>query len=201
MRRSQILSFAILFALSLTLPVSAPASYTAIQIPTLKWSNAGCYSSWCETGWYSSPAVADLDGDGAPEVIASAYSIVVLDGSSGALEWRMPSGHDRSEPAASNVGRNWPGIAVADLEKDGALEIITAPPCTSSNCPLLLAAQIGTAPWRLPPWPISITTPIWKSCSVPLTLALWLTIFQEQLKRASFGCRVGEISCATERTC
>lgn len=126
MRRSQFLSVAILFALLLTLPASAPASYTAIQIPTLKWSNAGCFNSWCETGWYSSPAVADLDGDGAPEVIASAYSIVVLDGSSGVPKWRMPSGHDRSEPAASNVGRTWPGIAVADLEDDGALEIITA---------------------------------------------------------------------------
>ncbi len=103
-----------------------PAAETSIQAPTLKWANAGCFSSWCETGWYSSPAVADLDGDGAPEVIASAYSIVILDGASGALEWRMASGHDRSEPSASNVGRTWPGIAIADLEKDGSLEIITA---------------------------------------------------------------------------
>ena len=50
-----------------------------IALPALKWQNAGCYSSWCETGWYSSPAVADLDGDGSLEVIGSAYSIFVLD--------------------------------------------------------------------------------------------------------------------------
>src|SRR4030043_2026772 len=62
--------------------------------PVLKWQLGGCYSSWCETGWYSSPATADLDGDGQVEGIASTYSIFVLDGSSGVLEWQMSSGHD-----------------------------------------------------------------------------------------------------------
>src|SRR3989337_2409398 len=64
----------------------ASNSPQAIQAPLLKWQRGGCYSSWCETGWYSSPAVADLDGDNLPEVIGSAYSIVVLDGPAGALE-------------------------------------------------------------------------------------------------------------------
>ena len=54
-----------------------------IPLPVLKWQHGGCYSSWCETGWYSSPAVADLDGDGSMEVIGSAYSIFVLDGETG----------------------------------------------------------------------------------------------------------------------
>jgi uncharacterized repeat protein (TIGR01451 family) len=94
--------------------------------PVLKWQLGGCYSSWCETGWYSSPATADLDGDGQVEVIASAYSIFVLDGSTGELEWKVSSGHDRNEPSASNFGRTWPGIAVADVDNDGNLEIITA---------------------------------------------------------------------------
>jgi hypothetical protein len=97
-----------------------------IQAPTLKWQHGGCYTSWCETGWYSSPAVADLDGDGTTEVIASAYSIVALDGATGALEWRLASGHDRSEPGASNAGRTWPGIVVADVDGNGDLEIVTA---------------------------------------------------------------------------
>jgi uncharacterized repeat protein (TIGR01451 family) len=96
------------------------------QPPSLKWQHGGCYASWCETGWYSSPAVTDLDSDGTMEVIASAYSIVVLDGKTGELEWRTASGHDRSEPEASNVGRTWPGIAVADVDDDGNLEIVTA---------------------------------------------------------------------------
>ncbi|GEM_PF-463816 len=98
-----------------------------IAAPQLKWQNAGCYSSWCETGWYSSPAVADLDGDGRPEVIASAYSVVVLDGATGDLLWRVKSGHDRADSdGAGNVGRTWPGVVVADVDNDGELEIVTA---------------------------------------------------------------------------
>jgi FG-GAP-like repeat len=97
-----------------------------ISAPILKWQCGGCYSSWCETGWYSSPAVADLDGDGTKEVIGSAYSIVVLDGATGELKWRLKSGHDRSEPNASNVGRTWPGVVVADVDEDKELEIVTA---------------------------------------------------------------------------
>jgi hypothetical protein len=104
-------------------PVPAAAQVAA---PVLKWAHGGCYASWCETGWYSSPAVADLDADGVPEVVASAYSIVALSGTNGALEWRVASGHDRSEPTASSVGRTWPGIVLADVDADGALEIVTA---------------------------------------------------------------------------
>lgn len=107
-------------------PSRAAEPGTAIQPPVLKWQLGGCFNSWCETGWYSSPAVADLDGDGSAEVIASAYSIVVLDGATGALRWRVKSGHDRSEPDAGNVGRTWPGVVVADVDGNGDLEIVTA---------------------------------------------------------------------------
>ena len=109
---------------SVMLPhVQASAAFGA---PIIKWQLGGCYNSWCETGWYSSPATADLDGDGQVEVIASAYSIFVLNGSTGALEWKMSSGPDRSEPNAPNVGRTWPGIVVADVDNDGGEEIVTA---------------------------------------------------------------------------
>jgi hypothetical protein len=99
---------------------------TTVQAPILKWSQGGCYSSWCETGWYSSPAVADLDNDNQPEVISSAYSIFVVNGSTGKLEWQVASGHDRSQPGASNVGRTWPDIVIADVDGDGNSEIVTA---------------------------------------------------------------------------
>ena len=73
--------------------------------PTLKWQRGGCFNSWCETGWYSSPAVADLDGDGAAEVIGAAYDLVILDGATGQLAHRSENG-----------SRAWPGVVVADID-------------------------------------------------------------------------------------
>lgn len=116
-----------LFESLLPLPASSsPQNPTSFAQPVLKWQHGGCYASWCQTGWYSSPAVADLDGDGTQEVIGAAYSIFVLDGVTGALEWSVASGHDRSQPGADDVGRTWPGVAMADVDADGALEIVTA---------------------------------------------------------------------------
>lgn len=87
-----------------------------IAAPILKWQHGGCYSSWCETGWYSSPAVADLDGDGTAEVIGSPYSLFVLNGENGTEQWS-------ADPPGS---RTWPGIVVADLDNDGDPEVVTA---------------------------------------------------------------------------
>jgi len=126
------LAFSLLLGLVSAIPASSQtgsdlqASPLAVQPPVLKWQRGGCYSSWCETGWYSSPAVADLDADGTPEVIGSAYSIFVLNGATGALEWQVASGYDRSSPGASSVGRTWPGIVLADIDGNGDLEIVTA---------------------------------------------------------------------------
>jgi uncharacterized repeat protein (TIGR01451 family) len=60
------------------------------------------------------------------EVIGSAYSIFVLDGKTGSLLWKVASGHDRSQPSASDVGRTWAGVVVADVDNDGQPEIVTA---------------------------------------------------------------------------
>ncbi len=112
---------AILFAL-LCLAADSPkptmaSPYQAVGVPSLKWQHAGC-SSWCETGWYSSPAVADLDGDGRQEVVAAAYSVFILDGATGSLKRRIA--------APGSGGRAWPGVVVADINDDGHLEIVTA---------------------------------------------------------------------------
>jgi hypothetical protein len=89
------------------------ATPSAIAAPVLKWRNGGCFASWCQTGWYSSPAVVDLDGDGSREVVWGSYDVVALSGADGALRWR-----------AANGQRVWPGIAVADLTGDGSPEVV-----------------------------------------------------------------------------
>ena len=122
---SRLLRLVVLLSLAASPMRSPRLADTALPAPLLKWSEGGC-GSWCQTGWYSSPAVADLDGDGQPEVIGSGYSISVLDGSSGALEWQVASGYDRSSPGASPVGRTWPGIVAADIDADGSFEIVAA---------------------------------------------------------------------------
>jgi hypothetical protein len=106
-----------------------------VQAPVLKWQRGGCYASWCETGWYSSPAVANIDADPQAEVIAGTYSLVALDGETGVLQWR-----------AVNSQRVWPGVALADLTGDGLLEIIVG----RSGDQLTVYNTSGNP---LPPWP------------------------------------------------
>jgi hypothetical protein len=89
-------------------------AHAAVAAPVLKWAYGGCISGpYCQTGWYSSPAVADIDGDGQAEVVWGAYDVVSLNGTTGALEWR-----------ATNGQRVWPGVVIADLTGDGTPEII-----------------------------------------------------------------------------
>ncbi len=89
----------------------------AVQPPVLKWQNGGCQTTWCRTGWYASPAIADLNNDGQPEVIWSDYRILAVSGESGADLWVVDS---------PGGGRSWPGVVVADLDNNSSLEVITA---------------------------------------------------------------------------
>jgi len=92
------------------------AQLQTIQAPVLKWDQGGCYNSWCETGWYASPAVADLDGNGSMEVLAGAYTLFILDGENG----------DVLDSIDTPGGRIWPGVVVVDLDGDGHEEILIA---------------------------------------------------------------------------
>jgi uncharacterized repeat protein (TIGR01451 family) len=57
-----------------------------------------------------------LDGDGAMEVVAGAYTLFILNGEDGTVQRGVDT------PGS----RVWPGVVVVDLDKDGDLEIVTA---------------------------------------------------------------------------
>jgi hypothetical protein len=119
------------------LPYANSVKAGGISAPLLKWQNGGCYNSWCETGWYSSTAVADLDNDGKPEVIASPYSLFVLNGEDGSVQWSVdPPG-----------GRTWPGVVVADIDGSGDLEIALA----QGNGYLTVYDHLGNQVWSRRP--------------------------------------------------
>ena len=66
-----------------------------------------------ETGWFSSPAVVDLDGDGKKEIVAPLYSTFVFDA----------SGKQLAKGTATQGRVYAPGV-VADLDDDGITEIV-----------------------------------------------------------------------------
>jgi hypothetical protein len=114
MSLKQFFSLVVLFSFSSCMLFASNAQESqAVAAPTLKWAYAGCSPSSCQTGWYASPAVADLNKDGKAEVIWGAYDLVAVRGSDGGQIWR-----------AGSSGRIWPGIAVADLTGDGSLEVV-----------------------------------------------------------------------------
>ena len=68
-----------------------------------------------ETGWFSSPGLVDLDGDGRLEIVAPFSSTFVFDA----------DGRQLGRGRASE-GRVYPPSVVADLEGDGVTDIVVA---------------------------------------------------------------------------
>jgi hypothetical protein len=136
-----IVSSIILINIGFSAILTQPKQTLSISVPTLKWQYGGC-TSWCQTGWYSSPVVADLDGNGSMEVIAGAYSFFILNGIDGTL--KQPA----IAPPASNL-RIWSDIALADLENDGIQEIIVA----YANGYLRVFNNSGSLIWSRQPTP------------------------------------------------
>ncbi|MEG2455926.1 MAG: VCBS repeat-containing protein, partial [Oscillospiraceae bacterium] len=81
-------------------------------------------TGWCEESYASTPAVADLDGDGSLEIISAAYTLRCVDAKTGTVKWQVPSGYDRSHPNAKYEGRIWSDVVVKDVDGDGGLDIV-----------------------------------------------------------------------------
>ncbi len=100
--------------------------FAVVLKPQLKWAKMGGGPYIMDGTYAGSPAVADLNQDGKPEVIWANYMLYLVDGATGNPLWKVYTGHDRSYSGSSHVGRTWPAVAVADLDGDGDLEIVTA---------------------------------------------------------------------------
>ena len=92
------------FAGGCLLVIAALPAPAQIGAPVQSWAYGGCSVSSCQTGWYSGPAVADIDADGALDVVWGSFDTVALNGIGGGLKWR-----------ATSAQRVWPAIAVADF--------------------------------------------------------------------------------------
>ncbi len=122
-------------AATLAIALTPTAAFTLTQ----KWQR--CPSWYCETGWYASPAVVDVDGDGQVEALWGGYTLMSVNGSTGAIEWIRPQG---------SSSRLWPGIVVADLDHNGSLEVVTA-----SGNGILSVYNAGGQP--VTGWPVNPT--------------------------------------------
>jgi len=101
-------------ALLFGLLLFAHASAAALGTPVFQWQR--CPASYCETGWYASPAVSDVDRDGVVDVLWGGYTLLSVRGDTGVIEW--------SYAPQGGASRMWPGVAVADLGGDGAREVV-----------------------------------------------------------------------------
>ena len=93
-----------------------------VQAPVLVRNLPG---SWDEN-WLASPAVADLDADGEPEIIAARHSVLYVWRNDGTLYWKTAFGYSASSTPAHGTTRMWPSPVVGDFIGDGKLEIAVA---------------------------------------------------------------------------
>ncbi len=109
-----------------------PDPLTCELVPVFEAINAVPEWSWTDFQVISSPAVADVDGDGAPEVVVNATkykvddftigAIFVLDGKTGLEQFRVE--HVPADMTFGSHGRST--IGVGDVSGDGLPDIVYA---------------------------------------------------------------------------
>lgn len=105
-----------------TATACAPASAGSsgpVQAPVLRDTLPG---SWDEN-WLGSPAVADLDGDGKNEIIATRHSVLYVWNADGSLKWQTAWGSSASTSPEHGSTRMWASPVVGNFDSDPQLEI------------------------------------------------------------------------------
>jgi hypothetical protein len=111
-------------------PVSPPApscsaaqsGSASVAVPTLQVELS---DSWHE-GWLASPAVADLDGDGAPEIVVARAGRLLVFHADGSQAWHADvSGRIWASPVVADLLPSRPGLEVAVAAR-GVVHLYTA---------------------------------------------------------------------------
>jgi hypothetical protein len=123
---------------ALLLLASSASVQAQIGAPTLQWAYGGCSPSDCQTGWYSGPAVADIDESGGVDIVWGSYDVVALNSGDGSVKWRGTNGQ-----------RVWPAIAVADFDSTVAgLESVVG----RGGNQLTMYSATGAVRWNVTPF-------------------------------------------------
>ena len=98
----------------------------AVPAPAFKWRNGGFSLKQFNKGMYTSPALLDINQDGAKEIIWANFKVFAFDGITGTVLWSFWAGNDcASANTYFGIGTDT-NVAVADINNDGFGEIITA---------------------------------------------------------------------------
>jgi len=109
--------------------IGCPEQLTVYALRGTDGSTLWSYSNAQTGSQSSSHKIGDIDGDGALEVVLTSYHtstgwcpscpyhLIVLDGATGTVEWTW------NNP----IGRGFEGLAIADVDNDGCMEIIVGP--------------------------------------------------------------------------
>ena len=98
----------------------------AVPAPVFKWRNGGFSLVQFNKGLYTSPALLDIDQDGTAEIIWANFKVLAFNGNAGSIIWSFWAGNDRSGPDVYHGIGTDTNVVVADINRDGFSEIITA---------------------------------------------------------------------------